>query len=393
MDITVYPRLLNGAIQSIPSKSQAHRLLICGALSDRPFHLYCPSVNDDIEATADCLNALGAHIESVEGGYWVEPIGQLPKSASLYCRESGSTLRFLLPVVAALGVEATFFMEGRLPERPLSALWEVLQNMGAVLSRPTKNTILCTEKLHSGHYIIDGSVSSQFITGLLFALSIVGDSKLTVTGQLESKPYIDITENALSLFGVSTAGYEFPPKVSFHTPGDITVEGDWSNSAFWYGANQLGSSIHIHGLNNDSKQGDCAICRLAPALNQNISIDCRDIPDLVPILAVIAGAKKGAVFHHIGRLRLKESDRVDAVCRMLRALGAKVTATEDTLTVFPASYQSCTIDAVGDHRIAMAAAIAATVASGPVRILGAHCVRKSYPKFWEDYQLLGGLYE
>ncbi|MBO5050198.1 MAG: 3-phosphoshikimate 1-carboxyvinyltransferase, partial [Oscillospiraceae bacterium] len=152
MDITVYPRLLNGAIQSIPSKSQAHRLLICGALSDAPFHLYCPSVNDDIEATADCLNAMGAHIVTTEGGYWVEPIGHLPQKASLYCRESGSTLRFLLPVVAALGIEATFFMEGRLPERPLSPLREELQKMGAVLSRPSKNTILCTGKLRSGHY-------------------------------------------------------------------------------------------------------------------------------------------------------------------------------------------------------------------------------------------------
>lgn len=393
MDITVYPRLLSGAIQSIPSKSQAHRLLICGALSDAPFHLYCPSVNDDIEATVDCLNAMGAHIVTTEGGYWVEPIGHLPQKASLYCRESGSTLRFLLPVVAALGIEATFFMEGRLPERPLSPLWEELQKMGAVLSRPSKNTILCTGKLRSGHYTIDGSVSSQYITGLLFALSIIGNSKLTVTGRLESKPYIDITENALSLFGVSTNGYEFPPKVSFHTPGDITVEGDWSNSAFWYGANQLGSTIQIYGLNADSKQGDCAISRLAPALNESISIDCRDIPDLVPILAVIAGAKKGATFHHIGRLRLKESDRVDAVCKMLQALGAKATADDDTLTVYPAVYKSCTIDSVGDHRIAMAAAIAATVADGPVRILGAQCVCKSYKKFWEDYQLLGGHYE
>ena len=393
MDITVYPRLLNGTIQSIPSKSQAHRLLICGALSDATFHLYCPSTNDDIEATADCLNALGAHIASIEGGYWVEPIKQLPKSASLYCRESGSTLRFLLPVVAALGVEATFIMEGRLPERPLSPLWEELQRMGAVLSRPTKNTISCSGKLHSGHYTIDGSISSQFITGLLFALSIIGNSKLTVTGQLESKPYIDITEDALSLFGVSADGYEFSPTVSYHTPGDITVEGDWSNSAFWYGANQLGSSIHICGLNTDSKQGDCAIHRLAPALHKKSSIDCRDIPDLVPILAVIAGAQNGAVFQYIGRLRLKESDRVDAVCQMLHALGAKATATADTLTVYPAKYQGCTIDSVGDHRIAMAAAIAATVASGPVRILGAQCVRKSYKKFWEDYQLLGGHYE
>ena len=391
MDITIFPGKLSGSVTTIPSKSQAHRLLICAAFSDKPTFLHCADTNRDIEATVDCLNALGAKILRTEVGYSVFPVMDLPERAVLNCCESGSTLRFLLPVAGALGVDATFLMEGRLPSRPLSPMWEEMERMGCSLSRPTANTIRCTGKLLPGAYSIDGSVSSQYITGLLLALSLLdSESSLEITGKIESKPYIEITKAALRLFGSDP---EHPGANKLRSPGTMTVEGDWSNGAFWLAANALGSSLSIHGLNPDSPQGDRAAFDLLPALEQNITISAADIPDLVPILSVAAACKQGAVFTDIRRLRLKESDRVASVIAMLEALGGKAEATDDTLTIHGTGLIGGTVDAVNDHRIAMSAAIAATACTKPVTILGAECVKKSYPKFFEEYSRLGGNYE
>jgi len=394
MDIIIQPGKLSGSITAIPSKSQAHRLLICAAFSDRVTMLYCPDTNQDIEATAECLRALGAVIERTETGYLVSPIAIVPGSAVLNCGESGSTLRFMLPIVGALGVEGIFQMRGRLPSRPLSPLWEEMERMGCTLSRPTADTIHCSGQLQCGAYTIDGGVSSQFITGLLYAMALIpGTSRLTVTGKTESKPYILMTQWAMAAFGVSTNDYCVKGCFPFHSPGNMIVEGDWSNGAFFLAAQALGSHLQINGLDPDSPQGDKAVVNALSALEQHATISASDIPDLVPVLAVTAGAKKGAVFTDIARLRLKESDRVETVAAMLRNLGAAVTVTADKLTVSPAQYHGCTIDASGDHRIAMAAAIAATAADGPITILGAECVAKSYPAFWREFERLGGHYE
>jgi 3-phosphoshikimate 1-carboxyvinyltransferase len=384
MDIAIRPRLLRGDIEIIPSKSQAHRLLICAAFADRPTQLHCPETNRDIEATANCLQTLGADVLRTESGYTVFPISAVPEKAELNCCESGSTLRFFLPIVGALGVDATFLMEGRLPCRPLSPLWEEMERMGCSLTRPTANSIRCTGKLQSGEYTIDGGVSSQFITGLLFAHALIGNCTLTISGTLESKPYVDMTRAALSLFDAPL----------FHSPGYIRVEGDWSNGAFWVAAEALESPISITGLSDDSLQGDRAILDILHLLEQgNPTISVRDIPDLMPILSVVAAAKHGAVFTDIRRLRLKESDRVATTIAMLEALGGKAEANENTLTVYSTPLLGGTVDACNDHRIAMAAAIAATVCKDNVTILGAQCVEKSYPKFWEEYSRLGGNYE
>ena len=382
MDVTIQPRTLRGEIQIIPSKSQAHRLLICAAFADRDTTLICPKTNRDIEATADCLQALGANVTRTESGYTVSPIKSIPGSATLNCCESGSTLRFLLPIAGALGVDATFLMEGRLPQRPLSPLWEEMERMGCILSRPTINTIRCQGKLKPGEYIIDGRVSSQFITGLLFATALMeGESHITITGNLESKPYVDMTRQALSLFGA--------PK--FRSPGTITVEGDWSNGAFFLGASALGSQLNVRGLNLDSMQGDKAVVEILEQLSKGMpTISARDIPDLVPILAIAAGAKHGAVFTDIQRLRLKESDRVASTIAMIEDLGGKADATEDTLKVFGTGFLGGTVNSCNDHRIAMAAAIASTVCAKPVTILGADAVNKSYPAFWQEFTRLGG---
>lgn len=395
MDITIYPKKLSGSVTAIPSKSQAHRLLICAAFSDRSTVLYCPSTNQDIEATADCLRALGADITRTETGYRILPVRNIPKETVLNCRESGSTLRFMLPIAGALGVKTIFKMEGRLPQRPLSPLWEEMERMGCTLSRPTADTIQLQGKLNAGEYRIDGSVSSQYITGLLFAMALLdGESKLRITGKIESRPYIDLTRKALATFGINTEDFYIISSRPFHSPGELKVEGDWSNGAFFLAAKALGNAIEITGLDPESVQGD-RVCAgiLADMDISSVSIDAADIPDLVPILAVAAGTKNGAVFQNIARLRLKESDRVATVAAMLQNLGIQVSATQNELTVIPGKYVGCTIDAAGDHRIAMSAAIAATVADGPVTVLGAQCVAKSYPSFWEEYKKLGGSYE
>lgn len=394
MDITILPTKLAGTVKAIPSKSQAHRLLICSAFADQDTILDCPETNQDIEATANCLNALGAEIIRTSSGYTIHPVRAFPQEAVLNCQESGSTLRFLLPVVGALGVDTTFQMSGRLPDRPLNPLWDVMEANGCTLSRPTKTTLRCCGKLQPGNYTIAGNVSSQYITGLLFASALIPHAcQLTVTGKLESAPYVSMTQKAMEIYGVSSKDYRLNADSAFRSPGKISVEGDWSNGAFFLGAQAIGNSVNIENLDLQSPQGDKAIVACLAQLDHNCTIFCEDFPDLVPILAVVAGCKQGATFTGIGRLRLKESDRVESVAAMLQALGATVEIGENALTVHPSSFKGCTINTMGDHRIAMAAAIGATVASGPVTILGAECVSKSYPAFWDVYKQLGGQYE
>lgn len=381
MDITLQPGKLSGVVAAPPSKSMAHRMLICAAFANTPTTLLCAETNDDIEATAECLRALGAQILRTNDSYFVTPAQNIPDGVYLNCRESGSTLRFLLPIIGALGVNATIQMEGRLPQRPLSPLWEEMERMGCHLSRPVENIIQCTGKLHPGAYRIDGSVSSQFVSGLMMVLPLIeGETSLEITGNVESRPYIDMTQAVLNLF-------------SGPHPERTAVEGDWSSAAFWLAANALGSHIEVNGLNEVSVQGDKAVAFWLPKLKHNITISAKHIPDLIPVLSVVAAANKGAVFTDIGRLRLKESDRVSAIIAMLQSLGGKAEATDNALTVYSTGLTGGTVNSFNDHRIAMAAAVAATVCNEPVTILSAECVKKSYPGFWEEYTRLGGKYE
>lgn len=394
MDITITPKKLSGTVAAIPSKSQAHRLLICAAFADAPTELICPDTNRDIEATAECLRALGAEIQRTSQGYTVTPIQSLPQAARLSCQDSGSTLRFLLPVAGALGVDAAFCMEGRLPQRPLSPLWEEMERMGCRLSRPSADTLRCQGKLRAGDYTISGGISSQFITGLLLACSrIPGESRIHITGKLESRPYVDMTLEAMARFGLKCRDFRLTGGKTFTSPGRVTVEGDWSNAAFFLAAGALGSSVTVTNLQNDSPQGDRAAAELLPGLREHLTIDASDIPDLVPILAVTAVCRKGAAFQNIRRLRLKESDRVESVLAMIRNLGGQAQADEETMTVMGTGLRGGVVDAQNDHRIAMAAAIASTVCREKVTIRGAECVSKSYPQFFEEFRKLGGSYE
>lgn len=394
MDITVYPGKLQGMLHAIPSKSQAHRLLICAAFSDSDTTIYCNETNQDIEATAECLRAIGAEITRFTGGYHIVPVKVFPTCAQLDCGESGSTLRFMLPIVCALGIRTTFQLHGRLPYRPLTPLWEELEHMGCSLSRPTETTIQTEGKLRAGKYTIAGNVSSQFISGLLFALALLNEkSKIQIIGKLESYPYVLMTQQVLNQFGVTSEEYCVGNAYPFQTPGTVSVEGDWSNGAFFLAAAALGHPIMVQNLDTDSVQGDRAVESILRINSDMPTIDCADILDLVPILSVYFAAKNGAVFSNVGRLRIKESDRIQAINKLLNALGIRTESNSTTLTVYGGRIHGGIVDACNDHRIAMSAAIAASVADGPVTILGAECVAKSYPAFWQDFKSLGGIYE
>ena len=399
MKAILTPSSLSGEITAIASKSQAHRLLICAALADKQTLLRCPTLSADITATADCLRGLGADIAYEDSVFTVSPIREKPASARIDCGESGSTLRFLLPVVCALGIETTIRMHGRLPERPLSPLWEELEAHGAVLTRPTADTIAVSGSLAPGTYTVAADISSQFISGLLFALPLLdGESAVALTGTLESASYVDMTLRALKKFGggwqAGKTGYTLPRGSAYFSPGEAEVEGDWSNGAFWIVADRIcGGTLNILGLDPASPQGDReaehASLRIAAG---SAVIDAQDIPDLVPVLSVLAAVSPGETrFINAGRLRIKESDRLTTTASLLRNLGAEVQELSDGLIIKGRSRLTggC-VDSANDHRIAMSAAIASLACDGPVILTGAQAVNKSYPAFWNDFQRLGG---
>ena len=399
MKAILEPSSLSGEIAAIASKSQAHRLLICAALADKKTFLRCPTLSADITATADCLCGLGAEITYENGIFTVVPIGKKPESAEIDCGESGSTLRFLLPVVCALGIPTTIRMHGRLPERPLSPLWEELEAHGAVLTRPTADTIAVSGNLTAGTFTVAADISSQFISGLLFALPLLdGESNIVLTGKLESGSYVDMTLRALKKFGViwqsGLHGYTLSYNPAYTSPVEADVEGDWSNGAFWIVADRIcGGTLSILGLDPASPQGDReaehASLRIAAG---SAVIDAQDIPDLVPVLSVLASVSPGETrFINAGRLRIKESDRLATTTALLNNLGADVEELPDGLIVrgkrrLTGGY----VDSANDHRIAMSAAIASLACDGPVIVTGAQAVNKSYPAFWADFQRLGG---
>lgn len=396
MNIVITPGALSGAVRVPASKSAAHRLLICAALADGPTRIAISALNRDIEATADCLRALGAGIEATAGGLAVSPIAGIPDNPLLDCGESGSTLRFLLPVAAALGAGITFTGRGRLPQRPNAPLVEALRKHGAKIDNDLL-PMAVSGPLAGGRWTLPGDVSSQYVTGLLFALPLLADdSEIGLTTPLASAAYVDMTLQALRQFGITVgptaSGWRVPGNQRYHTPGEAAVEGDWSAAAFWLAANALGADIAVKGVDEDSVQGDRAVADLLG----RPSIDATHVPDLVPALAVAAAnLPQRTVITGAARLRLKESDRLQTVADLLSALGHGVTVTEDGLVIDGGRPKPCdapvrTVDGANDHRIVMAAAVAAACADRPVRILGAQAVEKSYPDFFRDFIKLGG---
>ncbi len=395
MRLTVNGKSLRGQIAAIASKSMAHRYLICSALSKGVTGVRCETRSNDVSITAGCLRAAGTEISYSDGGYYVGKLGGNVRRPVLDCGESGSTLRFLLPVMGALGCGAVFVRGSRLTVRPIAALAEEMRRHGCSVSDEAGKELRVGGKLLPGYYQIPGDVSSQFVSGLLFALPLCGDSTLEVTGKTESEPYIGMTISALETFGVRITRRDNTyciPKAAYTAPASLSVEGDWSAAAFWLVADYLGASVTVTGLSDTSLQGDRRIKEELGKLRGEgkIYIDAADIPDLVPALSVAAAARDGVtVIYNAGRLRAKESDRLENVRKMLSNLGGTCTVTEDGLRITGGTLHSGTVDAGNDHRIAMAAAVS-SVAAGDVTVEGAEAVSKSYPAFWEDFRKLGG---
>jgi len=409
MQIKLAPRWLSGSLSAVQSKSHLHRLLIARALSGSAQPIKLGQISDDIAATMDSLSALISE-----------------DAPSIHCNESGSTLRFLLPITMALKSEASFFGKGRLPNRPLGPLQKVLEESGCSFSKQGDEMFTVKGGLNAGKYFLPGNVSSQYITGLLFALPLVsGESKIIVSKPLESVGYINMTLQVLDLYGVRI----FLDKISddenviFTIPGNQTytepletpiVEGDWSNSAFWLVAGAIskqGEGLRVHGLTSNSAQGDRKIIDLLKEFGARvflsndqafvaretvcgITIDASNIPDLVPVLAVIGAVSEGTTrIINADRVRIKESDRLHAISENLNAIGGKVSELPDGLVIegvdaFTGGY----VSAFGDHRIVMALAIASCCSSGEIIIDGAEAINKSYPTFFDDFTIVGGRY-
>ena len=413
MKVTIENADLQGKIKAIPSISYTHRMLICAALSDSPCMIECSETSADITATAGCMSGLCADIVRTESGYHVNP-GKAHEKAAVDCGESGSTFRFILPVACALGTETDFSLHGRLPERPMDVLYRALEANGISVNGKGTATVSVKGKLSPGEYHIPADISSQFISGLMFALPMLeGDSMICLSGKLASAAYIDITREVLSEFGIcieeTDYGYFVRGGQKYRAGKDMVVGGDWSNAAFWLCAGALGHEITCTGLNSESAQGDKAVVDILRRFGADVSItgnevtvrrrymngidiDAEQIPDLVPVLAAVACAADGETrFYNAGRLRDKESDRIASTAQTLRAMGADITETDDGLIVRGSRLYGAAVDSFGDHRIAMMAAAAAVYAEGPMTISGAQSVNKSYPGFFRDYMKLGGM--
>ncbi|MVB12651.1 3-phosphoshikimate 1-carboxyvinyltransferase [Caprobacter fermentans] len=394
------PAVLGGRVRVPVSKSAAHRAMICSFLAGAPDPL--PSgeaVSEDLAATRSALAALNA--------------AKRREAARVDCGESGSTLRFLIPVAAALGIPSVFTGRGRLPERPLGVYLKCLPPQGVTCESGGGLPLRISGRLKPGVFSLPGNVSSQFITGLMLALPLLGgDSEIVLTSPLESAGYAEMTVQILKEHGVgifsSETGWKVPGNQKY-LPCRCEIERDWSQAAFFLAAGALGGHVELDGLRPDSAQGDRAaeelfrrfgarlgwnggILTAEPGELWGIEIDASQIPDLVPVLAAAAALAKGrTVIRNAGRLRLKESDRLAAMADGLSAVGAAVKQTADGLIIDGSpQLRGGAADGRNDHRVVMAMAIAALRADGDVTVTDAESIRKSYPDFFRDYNALGG---
>lgn len=428
MNVRLSPASLRGTVHAIASKSDVHRLLFCAAQADGPvtIEMNDPSpLSDDILTTVGVIRGLGADVREEQGRFTVTPSNAVQTAPQFDCRESGSTLRFLLPVAAARCDKPFFTGSGRLPERPVGELLDVLKANGISVSAD-KLPFSFSGRLQSGVFELPGNVSSQYITGLLLALpALDGDSEIRLTSPLQSASYVNITLHALSRFGIRTSvlprGFLIPGGQTFQSPGTFVADGDWSNAGYFLAAGALGNDpVSVAGLSPDSPQGDKVLTgilndRMGASVSRTreedgtytytvtpagtltaCDLNVHDIPDAFPVLAVLAAFANGRTrFTGCERLRFKESDRVASVIALLEALGGK--AVEDGADVIVCGADETggltggTVQAFGDHRIVMAAAVAALRCTGDVTVTGAEAVRKSYPSFFDEYTALGGI--
>lgn len=402
MDIKITPEMLSGRIIVPPSKSISHRALIAAALADGESRIYnlldCVDITD---ATIGALRALGAEIEQNGNCTIVKGIGTIPEEADIDCCESGSTLRFIVPIAAALGCRSTFRGRANLPNRPITPYFTEFKKHG--VSFITEKMPYITEgKLSGGIYEIAGNISSQFITGFLFALSLLKeDSIIKITSPLESKPYVDLTIDVMKSFGITVEERENEYYIKGgqkYQPREYTVEADMSQAAFFCVAKALGAELEIEGLNPNSLQGDREILRITDEFMKTgkaFDVNASQIPDLVPIMSVLACFGEGTSYiRGCERLRIKECDRLAVTSGELTKLGADIKVEGDTIVINGVrELKGGECDCWTDHRIAMSISIASQRCTSPVILRGAECVSKSYPTFFDDFKMLGGKFD
>ena len=412
MTVTIPGGVRSGSIRIPASKSQAHRLLICAALGQTDCEIRCDGVSRDIAATADCLAALGASFSITGERILVRPIREIPAGELLLpCGESGSTLRFLLPVAGVLGASVRFRRLGRLAARPLAPFDAELRRHGMTIESDGDD-LLCSGRLVGGGWKLPGDVSSQYISALLMALPLLeGGSRLTITSALQSAPYVAMTERVLRSSSVSFSRdalrYTIPGRQRPRLPASAAVEGDWSNAAFFLCMGAMSEKgITVEGLNLSSSQGDRAVMDILKSFGAEVvtdeengrvtvrkgtlkpmEIDASPVPDLIPVLSVLGCAVQGETkICNAYRLRLKESDRLKTTAKLITDLGGKVEELPDGLIIHGTGHLTGgTADSCNDHRIAMSAAAAACICSESVTVEGPSCVEKSYPAFWDDF--------
>lgn len=411
--VVITPHMLCGSVTPPPSKSAAHRAIICAALAGGQSQISPFEPSDDMNATISAVTALGARVDRIENGILVDGGNTFRNiTSNIDCSESGSTLRFLIPAAALSGKSITFTGHGRLPQRPIGPYLDCLPFAGVHCETGGGLPLRISGRLKPGKYVLPGNVSSQFVTGLLLALPLLdGDSTIELTTPLQSAGYVDMTLDVMRCFGVEIScrkGSYFVKGGQHYTSCNYIVEGDWSQAAFFLTAGALGGRINCLGLDPSSKQGDRAVADILRRIGADIktgdtisasggrlcgcNIDASQIPDLVPALAVAAALSEGrTVISGAARLKIKESDRLRSIKAGLNSLGAHVDVTGDGL-VIDGVPELCggTADGCGDHRIVMALSVAAIRCKGAVTITGCESINKSYPKFFDHYNALGG---
>lgn len=414
-DICVKPAKLNGKVTAPPSKSDVHRAVICAALSGGVCKISPVELSNDIKATISCAQSLGAETTLRDNVLEVDGSGFLrKKTAALNCIESGSTLRFFVPIAAAGGVEAEFTGSGSLNSRPIGLFSQLLPEAGVSCETSGTLPLKISGQLMPGEFKVPGNISSQFITGLLFALPILnGDSRIVLTTKLESAGYIDMTINCMKRFGVEIKrtdyGWFIKGNQSYKAR-DYRTEGDWSQAAFFMAAGAVSGDVEVNSISLNSAQGDKEIVNLLKRFGaevevkpdsvrvkksalRGIDIDAENIPDLVPILSVIAGCAEGVTnIFGAERLRIKESDRLKTTADMLNSIGGKVEEKPDGLVIYgTGGFTGGKVNGSNDHRIVMSASIAALRCRGEAVISDMESINKSFPGYFGEYEKLGGM--
>lgn len=396
MKVKISKGIARGTVEAPPSKSMAHRMLICAGLSKGSCVVHGISESQDVLATIDCLEAMGAKCTRERDSITVEGVdikNAVPQK-NLYCNESGSTLRFFVPLCLISGREAVLSGSKRLLERPLG-IYKSLCDERKLLFIQEAERVIVQGPLSAGCFKLAGNVSSQFISGLLFALPLLdGDSKLTITPPIESRSYIDMTIQALSLFGVEAEWTDentiFIKGNQEYKADEVNVEGDYSNAAFFESLNVLGGDVTVTNLEPESIQGDKIYKKYFEHLKGGTpTLNISDCPDLGPILFAVAAAKNGGVFSGTSRLKIKESNRGEVMATELRKFGVSAGVYDNEIIIYPTDFQApCdALQGYNDHRIVMACAVLLTLTGGVIE--GAEAVAKSFPDFFEKLRALG----